>query len=266
MIALAVNGAAGRMGHSLAALAREQSDLRIVGGIDLGGVDAAEATAIGYPRIVPLARADAVIAEADVLLDFSSPAGLAALLDDKLAPLAGKALVVGTTGLGKEEFARLEGARQHMAVLAAANFSIGVNLLLHLVELAARALPAARYDVEILEAHHRRKVDAPSGTALALGRAAAAGRGESLEDVRRDGRTGRPGERPTGEIAFHALRGGEVVGEHRVLFLGARERIELAHAAADRALFAEGALEAARWIAGKPPGQYTMAQVLGQED
>ncbi len=265
MIALAVNGAAGRMGRSIAALAREQPDLRIVGGIDLGGVDSSEAMAIGYPRIVPLARADAVLADADVVLDFSSPAGLAALLDDKLAPLAGKALVVGTTGLKEAEFARLEGARQHMAVLAAANFSIGVNLLLRLVEEAARALPAGRYDVEILEAHHRRKADAPSGTALALGRAVAEGRGERLEDVRRDGRSGQTGERPTGEVAFHAVRGGEVVGEHRVLFLGARERVELAHAAADRALFAEGALEAARWLAGKPPGMYTMAQVLGQQ-
>lgn len=263
MIAIAVNGAAGRMGRSLAALAREQADLRIAGGIDLGGVDSAEAMAIGYPRIVPLARADAVLAEADVLLDFSSPAGLAALLDDKLAPLAGKALVVGTTGLGEKELARLEAAQQRVAVLASANFSIGINLLLRLVEQAARALPAARFDVEIVERHHRRKVDSPSGTALALGRAVAEGRGRSLEGLRRDGRSGRTGERPTGEIAFHALRGGEVVGEHQVLFLGARERVELAHVAADRALFAEGALEAARWLAGKPPGQYSMSQVLG---
>ncbi len=265
MIALAVNGAAGRMGRSIAALAREQPDLRIVGGIDLGGVDASEAMAIGYPRIVPLARADAVLAEADVLLDFSSPAGLAALLNDKLAPLAGKALVVGTTGLHEAELARLHGAHQHMAVLASANFSIGVNLLLRLVEEAARALPADRYDVEIVEAHHRRKADSPSGTGLALGRAAAAGRGEQLDAHRREGRSGQTGERPRGEIAFHSVRGGEVVGEHRVLFLGARERVELAHVAADRALFAEGAIEAARWLAGKPPGFYTMAQVLGQE-
>lgn len=264
MIALAVNGAAGRMGRSIATLAREQSDLRIVGGIDLGGVNASEAMAIGYPRIVPLARANGVLAEANVILDFSSPAGLAALLSDKLAPLAGKALVVGTTGLHEADFARVEGVREHMAVLASANFSIGVNLLLRLVEEAARALPADRYDVEIVEAHHRRKSDSPSGTALALGRAAAAGRGGDLDQVRRDGRSGQTGERPRGEVAFHSVRGGEVVGEHRVLFLGARERVELAHAAADRALFAEGALEAARWLAGKPPGLYTMAQVLAQ--
>ncbi len=262
MIALAVNGAAGRMGRALAELAPERPDLRIVGGLDRTMVPPDQANALGYPRIVSGPPGDEVIAEADVVLDFSAPAGLIHLLDEHSATLAGKALVVGTTGLGEAELARLVGAEKDMAVLAAANFSIGVNLLLMLVEEAARALPADRYDAEILEAHHRRKADAPSGTALALGRAVTAGRGGRLEDIRRDGRSGQTGERPTGEVAFHAVRGGEVVGEHRVLFLGARERVELAHAAADRALFAEGALEAARWLAGKPPGMYTMAQVL----
>jgi len=263
--AIVVNGAAGRMGRTLAALARESPDLVVVGGIDRSGLADGEAHAAGYPRIVATAQADSVLRSADVVLDFSSPAGLAALLEQPEAPLAGKALVIGTTGLGEGELARLAAAEQHLAVLLAANFSVGVNLLLQLAEAAARALPAERYDVEIVETHHRRKADAPSGTALALGRAVAAGRGTTLEALRRDGRSGQTGERATGEIAFHALRGGDVVGEHRVLFIGARERIELGHAAMDRGLFAEGALQAARWIAGKAPGRYSMGQVLGLE-
>ncbi len=261
--AIAVNGAAGRMGRTIAALARERSDLVVVGGIDRTPLSDAEADAAGYPRIVAAADAASVLRSADVVLDFSSPAGLAALLDLPEAPLAGKALVIGTTGLGKDELGRVAAAEEHMAVLQAANFSVGVNLLLKLAEEAARALPPDRYDVEIVETHHRRKADAPSGTALALGRAVAAGRGTTLENVRRDGRSGQTGQRPAGEIAFHALRGGGVPGEHSVHFIGERERIELGHAAADRSLFAEGALEAARWIAGKQPGRYSMAQVLG---
>ena len=262
MIALAVNGAAGRMGRALAELARERPDLRIVGGLDRAMVPVDQATALGYPRIVSGAPGDEVIAEADVVLDFSAPEGLVHLLDEHAPTLAGKALVVGTTGLGEVELARLVAAEMDMAVLTAANFSIGINLLLQLVEEAARTLPADRYDAEIVEAHHRRKTDAPSGTALALGRALAAGRGVSLDEHRLDGRSGQTGERPDAQIGFHAIRGGDVVGEHRVLFLGGRERIELAHSASDRKLFAEGALQAAAWIAGKAPGRYTMAQVL----
>jgi 4-hydroxy-tetrahydrodipicolinate reductase len=176
--------------------------------------------------------------------------------------LAGKALVVGTTGLGDGERGMMETAARRTAVLQAANFSVGVNLLVALAERAAQVL-GDDYDVEIVEAHHRRKVDAPSGTALALGEAVARGRGVELEDVRIDGRSGRPGERPRGQVAFHALRGGDIVGEHRVMLIGERERIELAHVAQDRALFAEGALRAAKWIAGKPAGSYTMKDVLG---
>ena len=156
----------------------------------------------------------------------------------------------------------LERAAERGAVLQAANFSVGVNLLLALAERAAAVL-GDDYDVEIVEAHHRRKADAPSGTALALGESVAAGRGVKLGEVRVDGRSGRPGERARGEIGFHALRGGEIVGEHEVAFIGAKERVTLGHVASDRALFAEGALRAARWIAGKPAGRYTMADVLG---
>lgn len=260
---IVVNGATGRMGRALAELTSDRSDLSMVGGIALESVPADEAQQIGYPRIVDVADAPELIAQADVVIDFSAPEALNAMLDGCADAIAGRSLIVGTTGLDVSTAASLTRASERAAVLQAANFSIGVNLLLGLVEQAARALPAAGYDIEVIEAHHRRKVDAPSGTALALAEAAAAARGVKLEAVRQDGRSGRPGERPSGEIGIHAVRGGDLVGEHRVLFLGALERIEIAHAAAGRVLFAEGALVAAQWLAGKAPGRYTMQQVLG---
>ena len=260
---LVVSGATGRMGRILGRLIREADDARAVGGIapggsggDGGGDDA------GYPEIVDVAGAGPVIEACDAVIDFSAPEQVAALLDHHADALAGRALLVGTTGLGDALEGRLRELADEAAVLVAANFSVGVNLLLGLVERAARALPADRYDIEIVEAHHRRKEDAPSGTALALGRAAAAGRGAALEEVRQDGRSGRTGARPPSQIGFHALRGGDVVGEHEVLFLGDRERITLAHGALSRDLFAEGALVAARWMAGREPGLYRMADVL----
>jgi 4-hydroxy-tetrahydrodipicolinate reductase len=203
-----------------------------------------------------------VIARSDVIIDFSAVAGLESLLKQDLT---GKALVIGTTGLTPEINQALQATARKSAVLVAANFSVGVNLLLGLVAAAARVLAAADYDVEIVEAHHKRKVDAPSGTALALARAIAGARGAPLEELRRDGRSGETGARPAGEIGIHALRGGDIVGEHRVHFIGGRERIEIAHSAQDRALFAEGALRAADWIAGKPAGTYSMKDVLGLE-
>lgn len=281
---LVVSGATGRMGRAIADIAAEAGDIRIAGGLSregdarttVGGAEAARspssrsaaapAGAAG-PRF-PLARPEAagdLVRGADVVLDVSAPPFLARVLDAQGDALAGRALVVGTTGLDDALARRLEALAEKTAVLVAANFSVGVNLLEALVAEAARRLPAERYDVEIVEAHHGGKADAPSGTALALGRAAAAARGESLDERRRDGRSGRTGARPQGEIGFHAIRGGGVAGEHRVLFLGARERLELAHAATDRTLFAEGAVLAARWIAGREPGRYTMKQVLGLE-
>jgi 4-hydroxy-tetrahydrodipicolinate reductase len=185
------------------------------------------------------------------------------LLTQLAAELAGKGLVVGTTGLKPEVLRLLAHTSVTSAVIISANFSVGVNLLLGLVDAAARVLGPERYDVEIVEAHHKLKADAPSGTALAIGHAVANGRGVSLESLRKDGRTGQSGQRPAGEIGFHALRGGDIVGEHRVLFIGSRERIEIAHMAQDRALFAEGALVAAEWIYGKPAGSYSMKEVLG---
>ena len=259
---LVVSGATGRMGRTLGRLIADAEDLRALGGIapDWEGDDPAE---IGYPEILPVEDAREMIRRADVLIDFSAPAQVEALLDDHADALAGRAILVGTTGLEAELEKKLDRAAESAAVLVAANFSVGVNLLLGLVEQAARALAADAYDAEIVETHHKRKEDAPSGTALALGRALAAGRGVDLDDVRTDGRSGRPGKRPVGEIGIHALRGGDVVGEHNVHFIGERERITLSHNAMDRSLFADGALVAARWIAGKEPGRYAMKDVLG---
>ncbi|HLU25326.1 MAG TPA: 4-hydroxy-tetrahydrodipicolinate reductase [Longimicrobiales bacterium] len=259
-LAIAVSGITGRMGRAVAALIRESPDLRLVGGIARSG--GADASGVGADGPVTPEAAGGVVAAADAVIDFSAPEQLSRLLDAQAAVLPGKALVVGTTGLGEGELDRLRRSAERCPVLVAANFSVGVNVLEALVAAAARALPMDRFDVEIVEAHHRRKQDAPSGTALMLGRAVAEARGQRLEEVRRDGRSGRGGERPVGEIGFHALRGGDVIGEHTVSFLGQQERLELRHAAMDRSLFAEGALLAARWLVGRQPGWYTMREVL----
>jgi 4-hydroxy-tetrahydrodipicolinate reductase len=208
---------------------------------------------------------DHVIGNADVIIDFSTPAALSTLLENGHDAMRGKALVVGTTGLTSEIDSKLDELARSTAVLTAANFSIGVNLLIDLVRRAAAVLDA-RFDIEIVEAHHRNKIDAPSGTALALGRAAAEGRHVNLDDVRTDGRSGDTGKRTEGGIAFHALRGGSVVGEHHVHFLGDVERVELSHIATDRVLFANGALAAAQWLSARPPGRYTMRDVLGLQE
>lgn len=263
MTRIALCGVAGRMGQTLRRLIEQAEDLQLSGGIDREPVSGEAARALGCERILAAAGAAPVILESDVVIDFSAPAALRALLEHGASALAGKALIVGTTGLGPEDEARLDALAQAACVVSAANFSVGVNLLLGLAEQAARVLGDERFDVEIVEAHHRRKVDAPSGTALALANAVARGRAVSLDEVRRDGRSGETGARPTGEIGLHALRGGGVVGEHRVLFLGESERIELVHAAADRSLFAEGALVAARWASGRRAGRYAMTDVLG---
>jgi 4-hydroxy-tetrahydrodipicolinate reductase len=260
---LVISGIRGRMGQALVRLVERDGDVRIIGGIGRHGASGVDAERVGCPRIVALADAGELVAEADVVIDFSNADGTHELLRAAGAALAGRALVVGTTALDTAAGHALDELAGRAAVLTAANFSIGMNLLVALAERAAAVLDAGSYDAEIVEAHHRRKVDAPSGTALVLGEAVARGRGRELADVRIDGRSGDTGERGYGEIALHAIRGGGVVGDHQVLFLGERERIELRHEAFDRALFAEGALRAARWLDGREPGRYSMAQVLG---
>jgi 4-hydroxy-tetrahydrodipicolinate reductase len=204
---------------------------------------------------------DALAAASDVVVDFtraSAVQGHAAAL-----AAAGTAWVLGTSGLSAADEAAVDAAATRIPIVYAANFSAGVTLVLALAERMAATLPAAQYDAEILEMHHRQKVDAPSGTALALGRAVAAGRGVDLAAVMQSGRDGHTGPRETGAIGFAALRGGQVVGEHSLLFAGADEQIILTHKAFDRRTFASGAVRAALWVAGRPPGLYGMKDVLG---
>ena len=257
MTRIVISGIRGRMGQTLVRLVRERSDMRIVGGIATRTDESLQIP------IRPIAGAADMIAEADVLIDFSTAAATRELVESASDVLGGRALVIGTTGLDDATLDRLDALSSRAGVLTAANFSVGVNLLLVLTQRLAAALDGSSYDIEIIEAHHRRKVDAPSGTALALGEAAAAGRGVALADVRRDGRSGRAAVRTEGEIGFHAVRGGGIVGEHRVQFAAERERIELVHDALDRAVFAEGALTAAQWMTGRGSGRFTMQDVLG---
>ena len=241
MTSLGVYGSAGRMGQAIAAIA-VQEGVAIAGGVDAGGDP------------VPLAH------DADVLVDFSTPAALEAHL--AAAVLARTPIVVGTTGLLASHHALIDRAAEQVAVLQTGNTSLGVTLLDILVRDAAARL-GPDWDIEIVEMHHRHKVDAPSGTALLLGEAAARGRGTALGEVRVDSRAGLVGARSEGTIGFASLRGGSVVGDHSVVFAGEGERIELNHRGEDRTIFARGAVRAALWLVGKPPRRYAMAEVLG---
>lgn len=200
-------------------------------------------------------------ATADVIVDFSSHFGTAGNAP-RIAEW-GTAWVIGTTGLNDEEVGAIEAAAEKSAVVQSGNMSLGINLLCNLVEAGARALKGKGYDIEVIERHHNQKKDAPSGTALMLGRAAASGYDWPLDDVQVDGRTGMPGVRPAQEIGFHAIRGGDIVGDHTVMLAGMGELLELSHRATSRDVFAIGALQAAAWAATKPAGLYSMKDVLG---
>ena len=239
------------MGRAIAAVAYEN------GTAVAGGVDRPEVSGEVAPGHSFESDATALAKISDVLVDFSSPSALAAHLD--AARGAGVAIVIGTTGLQPEHHALIDAAAREIAVLQAANTALGVNLLAHLVRQAAAAL-GPEWDIELLEMHHRHKVDAPSGTALLLAGAAAEGRGGSLEEL---GRIGRTGAREAGTIGYASLRGGSVAGDHVAIFAAEGERIELGHRAESREIFARGAVKAALWLAGKPAGRYAMRDVLG---
>ncbi len=262
---IALLGATGRMGLAIARLIPASHGLSLAAAVARPGSaglgrDLGELAGIGALGVtVESSLADAV-ARADVLVDFSSPDALGEAL--RCCRGFQRALVTGTTGCSGEQLDALREAGAEIPILAAANMSAGVTLLAHLVEQAAAVL-GPEYDVEILEAHHRHKADAPSGTALRLGEAVAAGRGVALDEHALYGRHGQTGERVRGAIGFASLRGGDIVGDHTVMLAGPGERIELSHRASDRALFARGALRAARWLRGKPPGLYDMKDVLG---
>lgn len=262
MIRLAVLGAGGRMGRRVVACAAERTDLVLVAAVDAQGspvlgVDAGVLAGVS-PAGVPLVPVgDGCFGDADVVIDFSLPAGLKAAL----AVLGDRALVSGVTGADADTTAALDALAARAPVLVTGNFSTGVHVLADLVRRAVTALPD--YDVEIVEAHHRRKVDAPSGTAWLLGQAAAEGRGLALDTVARHGRSGITGARTYDEIGFHAVRCGDVVGDHQVWIAGEGERLQLGHVATSRDTFARGALRAGAWIAGRAPGRYAMNDVLG---
>jgi 4-hydroxy-tetrahydrodipicolinate reductase len=253
MTSIGIFGAAGRMGRAIAQVAAE-AGLPVAGGTDRDPTGEI-APGIGMTAD-PLALAEA----ADVLIDFSVPGALSAHLDACIA--AKKPILVGTTGLEAVHHALIDQAAAHIAVLQTGNTSLGVNILAALVEKAAASL-GEDWDIEIVEMHHRHKVDAPSGTALLLGEAAARGRGIALADHSERGRDGITGARAQGAIGFAALRGGSVAGDHQVIFAAEGERIEIGHRAENRVIFARGAVKGARWLAGQPAGRYDMKGVLG---
>ena len=250
---IGVAGIAGRMGRLVAEEAAA-AGVRVTGGIDRAGAE-------GPADVAVLADMAALGAVSDVVVEFTHASSV--LAHAAAVAAAGCAWVLGTTGLSAAEEAAVAEAARHVAVVYAPNFSPGVTLLMALAETMAAALPAETYDAEIVEMHHRQKVDAPSGTAVGMGRAVAKGRGVDLAEVMESGRDGHTGARKTGAIGFAALRGGQVVGEHTLLFAAGTEQIALTHRAFDRRAFATGAVRAARWVVGRPPGLYSMRDVLG---
>ena len=242
MTAIGIIGSEGRMGCAIAEAIGNSTEAELAGGVDHGG------------DVTALAEA------ADVLVDFSSPDALEATLDACMA--ARTPILIGTTGLQERHDYLIDDAARDIAVIQTGNTSLGVNMLAALVRDAAARL-GEDWDIEILEMHHRHKVDAPSGTARLLGEAAAEGRRVTLAEVTEEGRAGLTGPRADGAIGFASLRGGSVAGDHRVIFAGPQERIELSHFAEDRAIFARGALRGALWLPGKAAGRYDMSNVLG---
>jgi 4-hydroxy-tetrahydrodipicolinate reductase len=262
---IAVVGAAGRMGRELVKAVHAADGVTLAGAVEgkghlAVGQDIGLLTGLGRVGCVVTDEALETFARVDAVLDFTVPAATVTFAG--LAANARIVHVIGTTGLSDADHAKLDAAARHATIIQAGNMSLGVNLLVALTRKVAEALDAD-YDIEVLEMHHRMKVDAPSGTALMLGRAAADGRGAELARTAVRVRDGQTGERRRGDIGFATLRGGSVVGEHTVIFASDSERIELTHKASDRGLFARGAVKAAIWGHGKGPGRFDMMDVLG---
>ena len=258
-----IAGALGRMGRAVAAGLAARGDMVLA-----AACDRPESAGEAFGALTLAAPGD-LLASCDVVIDFTSSAASAALAIAAGAAASAAhrpALVIGSTGWTEPEEQALQAAAKQVAIVRSGNFSLGVNVLAGLVQETARRLTADGWDIEILEAHHRRKVDAPSGTALMLGEAAARGRQVALSHVRLGGRDGITGPRPNGAIGFSAVRGGGLVGEHQVMFAADDEVLTLSHSARDRSLFARGAIAAALWVASRPPGLYDMMDVLGFRD
>jgi 4-hydroxy-tetrahydrodipicolinate reductase len=256
-VKLAVAGAGGRMGATIIDAIEEDGALLLAAALEAPGT-APIGRSVGGVTIS--ADVDAAVRACDVLIDFTRPAGTLKHLDACVQHRRG--IVIGTTGFSEAEAARIRDAGKHVPIAFSPNFAVGVNVLFALAGQAAKALGDA-YDVEIIEAHHRHKVDAPSGTALRLGEVVAQALGRSLKETSISGRSGDVGERPARQIGFHAVRGGDIVGEHTVLFAGVGERVELTVRSQSRMTYAAGALRAAKWLRGRPAGVYDMFDVLG---
>lgn len=264
-IKVGIMGVGGRMGRMLVAELQGIKDMTLVGGSEAAGSehlgrDIGELAGVGTLGMAAVEDAAQVVMASNVVIDFSSPDGVA--LHARLAAQASTALVIGTTGIDEEQAAAIDTTAKVIPIVWAPNMSVAMILFLGLVTETAKRL-GEDYDIEVLEMHHRHKVDAPSGTALALGQAAALGRGIDLATHSRRVRDGHTGPRKAGEIGFAALRGGDVVGDHTVIFAGDGERLEFTHRAASRRIFAKGALTAARWAVGRKPGLYGMEDVVG---
>jgi len=263
-----IAGAGGRMGRTLIHAVAATKGMVLAGAIDAPdsaviGRDSGELAGLGANGVKVTSDAAALLQTADGLIEFALPAATLVFAEQTAA--AGKVHIIGTTGHSAEEEAVIAKAANRATIVKSGNMSLGVNLLAALTKRVAKTLDD-NFDIEIVEMHHNKKVDAPSGTALMLGRAAAEGRGIDLAQHSQRGRDGVTGARCAGDIGFASLRGGTVVGEHSVIFAGPAERVELTHRAEDRMIFARGALHAALWANGKPPGLYSMADVLGLKD
>ncbi|MCD6079434.1 MAG: dapB [Ramlibacter sp.] len=264
---VAVAGASGRMGHMLIEAIRASDDCRLAGALDIAsspaiGNDAA--AFLGHASGVPVSSDLRIgLEHAHVLIDFTRPEGTLAHL--KMCRELGVKAVIGTTGFSEGQKREIADAARDIAIVMAPNMSVGVNVTLKLLEMAAKAL-ATGYDIEIIEAHHRHKVDAPSGTALKMGEVIAEAIGRDLKKVGVFAREGVTGERDPSSIGFSAIRGGDIVGDHTVLFAGTGERIEITHKSASRATYAQGSLRAVRFLAGQPKGLFDMFDVLGLRD
>ncbi len=262
---LVVAGAGGRMGRTLVKAIADSTEFRLAGALEdarspLLGWDAGVLAGLPENGIKLAGDAGPLLARADGIIDFTAPVATVAFA--ALAAKTGKVHIVGTTGLSAADEAKIKDAAKTAVIVKSGNMSLGVNLLAALVRRVAKTLDNS-FDIEILEMHHNQKVDAPSGTALMLGRAAAEGRGIDLDKNSVRSRDGNTGARHAGDIGFANLRGGTVVGEHSVIFAGPAERLELTHKAEDRMIFARGALHAAAWARSQKPGLYSMADVLG---
>lgn len=265
---LAIAGAAGRMGRTLTRIVHEMDGCEVAGGFEAKGSphvghDMGTLASIGELDVVISDDPLHLFTRIDGVIDFTTPAATVAIAE--LAAQARIIHVIGTTGLSQDHDAKLKAASRHARIVKSGNMSLGVNLLSVMVKKVARALDED-FDIEVLEMHHRHKVDAPSGTALLLGEAAAQGRNIALRERSVRSRDGHTGARPDGDIGFATLRGGSVIGEHSVIFAGPDERIELTHKAQSRDIFARGAVKAALWAADQKPGLYSMLDVLGLDD